>query len=959
MKKRIVLIACMLLALVLPAFDCAAIPAMAAVTPAAVELNRDSVVIDLADSKYFTLEADVLPDAASQRIKWSTSSSSIVKVSSSGKLTARKRGTAVITATAYRTDVKAQCVVTVIDSDVPDRVELGAASLTLLRYQTYQLTPAVIPSTAVQRVKWKTSRSSVVSVSSSGLLTAKKAGTATITCYSAEDKTVLDTVVVTVKGQDTPKSISLTPATDVMVVGETLQLDAQQYPADSCGFFEWRTSSSSRAKVSDDGLVTARRTGWVTITCRSRQNSRIRVERKILIVSESSPHRITLESNEITMNPGLTHQLAPTVLPYGKDSRVKYSTSRSSVVRVNEDGLLTARKAGTATITVTSRANSNVVAKVTVKVENLPAPSSLSITAPVGVVAKGSTLRLTAVPSPKGTSAEVSWKSSNTSVAKVSDEGVVTGRKGGVVIITATSKRNSKIKGTYTVTVSDPESPTAIRLDAALITMEIGEERSMTATIEPSSGVKTGLKWKTSSSSIARVNSSGKITARRAGTAIISAVSTYNSSIGGNVMVTVVNRAAPTSISAGASVKEMAVGSSEKLTMTTVPSGASKLFKYSTSNKSVVTVGSDGTLTAKKAGTATITIKSSKNSSVRTTVTVNVYDATTPRSITLNTTVMYLGQDDVASLKPTIKPDGALQTVTWKSSNTKVATVSEDGRVTAKDDGTAVITCTTKKGGLTASCTVNVLDTTLATVIPERITKTGGIAANLAKIEAIRKSAVNQVLSLAMQGKISGTESAARQLVINRAFEMQAFPWMTKKVQEYWSKAYSYKRYLPDNVYYGLPYIQTGPSNGYLNRRYNVEKALDEKRYTSTGRGYYLLNQDKLLDGMYCGNDCSAFVSMSQFGTSHAASYLNTTAIAKSTYYRTLSDYDKLRPGDILVKSGDHTILFLYYVDAFKTKMMIIEQGGDGSTVICSIYNTSWFTSRGYVPRRQVSFGVN
>jgi hypothetical protein len=270
-----------------------------------------------------------------------------------------------------------------------------------------------------------------------------------------------------------------------------------------------------------------------------------------------------------------------------------------------------------------------------------------------------------------------------------------------------------------------------------------------------------------------------------------------------------------------------------------------------------------------------------------------------------------------------------------------------------------VITCTTRKGGLTATCTINVLDTTLATAIPARTTKVDGIAANLAKIEAIRKSAANQVLALNMKGQISSSESAARQAVINRAFEMQAFPWMTKEVQEYWNKAYSYKRYVPDTVYYGMPYIQTGPSAGYLNRRYDVQKALSEKRYTASGKGYYLLNQDKLLDTMYVGNDCSSFVSMSQFGTSHTASYLNTTAIAKSTHYRTLSDYKELRPGDILVKSGDHTVLFLYYVDAFKTKMMIIEQGGNGSTIICSVFDAAWFTSRGYVPRRQVSFGVN
>ncbi len=958
MTKRILVIAGMLLALMLPVMD-ADMTALADVTPAVVEMNRTSVVIDLAESSKFTLDAEVLPEDASQRIKWTTSNSSVVKVSSSGKLTARKRGTAVITATAYRTDVKAQCVVTVIDSDIPDSVEIGLSKIAMYRYETRQLTAVVSPSTAVQKVKWKSSKSSVVSVSSSGKLTAKKAGTATITCYSAEDDEVLDKVVVTVRQQDTPDSISLSPATDVMVVGDTLKLTAQQYPADSCGFFEWRTSSSSRAKVSEDGVVTARKTGWVTITCRSKQSSKVRETREILIVSASSPHKIDIGMTELTLNPGNSYQLTPEVLPSGKDGRVTYKTSRSSVAAVNGSGVITARKAGTATITVTSKANKNVVAKLVVTVENLPEPKSLKITAPSSEVEKGDKIQLTAVPSPSGTSAEVDWKSSNTDVARVSEDGVVTGRKGGVAIITATSKRNSKIKATYSIEVIDPESPTSIKLDAAVITMEIGEERKMKATVYPTSGVEDGVKWSSSNRTIARVNSSGVITARRTGTAIISVNSTYNSSIGSNVMVTVVNRAAPTSITASVAENELAVGQTAQISMTTKPAGASKLFEYSSSASSVVSVSEDGKLTAKKPGTATITIRSGKKSSVKTTLKITVYDATTPRTISLNTTQLYLGEDDTAVLVPSISPANAVKTVKWTSSNSSVASVSETGKITAKKEGTAVITCTTTKGGLTAQCTVHVLDTTLATVIPERTTKTGGIASNLAKIEAIRKSAVNQVLSLAIRGQISGTESAARQQVIDRAFEMQAFPWMTKNVQEYWSKQYAYKRYLPDTVYYGLPYIQTGPSNGYVNRRYNVEKALNEKRYTSTGKGYYLLNQDNLLDGMYCGNDCSAFVSMSQFGTQHAASYLNTTGIARSTHYRTLSDYDQLRPGDLLVKSGDHTVLFLYYVDAFKTKMMIIEQGGNGSTVICSVFDTAWFTSRGYVPRRQVTFSGN
>ncbi len=959
MKKRVLIIMCMLMALFMPAMDMTADVAYAAVTPAVVELSDTEIVIDLAEGTKYTLKAEVLPEDASQRVSWSTSSSSIVKVSSSGVLTARKRGTATITATARGTKVKATCTVTVIDSDVPDSIEIGAQTLTMNRFDTRQLTPVVSPSTAVQKVKWKTSRSSVVKVSSDGLLTARKAGTATITCYSAEDKTVLDTVTVTVKQQTAPKSISLTPDTDIMVVGQTLQLNAQQYPADACGYFEWRTSSSSRAKVSDDGVVTARKTGWVTITCRSMQSSRIQATRKILIVSESSPHKINAGAESLTLNPGNTYQLSPTVLPAGKDSRVTYKTSRSSVATVSPTGLITVKKAGTAKITITSRANKEVTATVSINAVNLPAPDSMAITAPSAVVNKGGELQLSITPYPSGTNTEVKWSTSSSSIARVSDSGVVTGRKAGKVTITATSKWDKKVKATFEVSVYDPASPTSIQLNAGVITMEVGEKRRMQATVNPVGCKNDKLKWRSTSSSVAKVSSSGEITARKAGSAVISATSTYNTSIAGNVMVTVVSRSAPSSIRLTVPDAQMPIGGTMQLTAAPSPTNASRLFKYESSNSKIIGIDENGLMTAKKAGTVTITVKSAKSSSVKQTITIRAYDPSAPTSVTLNTYSLYLGEDDTATLTATVKPDDTLKTVTWKSSNPSVVKVGSDGRVTAVKAGTATITCTTVKGELTAKCTVTVLDTTLSVTIPERTTDIGGIAGNLARIEAIRKSAVNQVLSLAAKGEISSNESLARQGIISRAFEMQAFPWMTKKVQEYWSKAYAYKRYLPDTVYYGLPYIQTGPSQGYVNRRYNAEKAISENRYTATGKGYYLLNQDKLLDGMYCGNDCSAFASIAQFGINHSASFLNTTGIAKSNFYKSFTDYKELRPGDILVKSGDHVIVFLYYVDSFKTKMMIIEQGGDGSTVICSIYNASWFSSKGYIPRRQIGFAQN
>ncbi len=958
MRKRFLVVLYVLYAMLL-LIDCTAMSASAAVKPQSVMLSHEEVVIDLAKSSSFTLSACVLPAQADPDVNWFTSDRNVVRVSRRGVRTARKVGTAVTTAESKRDDdVFDTCVVRVIDSDIPEQVELGAASMTMLRYQTHQLAPVVSPSTAVQKVKYKTSRSSVVSVSSSGLLTAKSGGTATITCYSVEDSKILDTVVVTVKQQAAPKSITLSPDVSVMEIGEQLTLNAQPIPSDACAFFTWSTSSSSRARVSEDGVVTAYRSGWVTITCCSKQNSRIRITKQILIVPENSPHSIEVNESEIVLHPGMTYQIEPTVLPTGKNSAVKYQ-SNSYKVAVDGNGLVTARSEGSATVTVVSSANSNVKTVVKVRVVHRDKPESLSIISASSVVEKGKSMQLFVSAYPADSCTEVRWSSSNTSVVRVDSNGKVTARKGGTALITAVCKCNSKVKASYTVTVSDPLSPTSVQLNAAMITMEVGETRKMTAAITPSSGVKTGLSWSTSNSSIARVNSSGVITARKAGTAIVNVRSSYNTSIGSSVMVTVVNRAVPTSLNVSVAQQRLKIGDEAQLTVTPVPSAASRLYGYSSSSSSIVSVSEDGILTAKKVGTATITVSSKKKSSVNAKITITVYDPNVPTEISLSSSLLYLGEDDTITLKPIITPADAAQTVTWKSSDAAVATVSSDGKITAKKGGRTVITCTTTKGGLKAVCTVYVLDTTLATLIPERTTNISGISANLARIEAIRKSAVNQVLSLAKNGKITATEADARQAIIDRAFEMQAFPWMTPKVQEYWSKAYSYKRYLPNKVYYGLPYIQTGPSWGYVNRRYDVQKALAEKRYTSTGKGYYLLNQSKLLDGMYVGNDCSSFVSMCQFGTDHAASYLNTTAMAKSSYYRTLSSYDQLRPGDFLIKSGDHTVLFLYYVDAFKTKMMVIEQGGEGNTIICSIFDTSYFSSQGFVPRRQNTFRMN
>jgi hypothetical protein len=253
--------------------------------------------------------------------------------------------------------------------------------------------------------------------------------------------------------------------------------------------------------------------------------------------------------------------------------------------------------------------------------------------------------------------------------------------------------------------------------------------------------------------------------------------------------------------------------------------------------------------------------------------------------------------------------------------------------------------------------TLVVLSDERCLVMPERRTGVDGIAANLQRIDRVRESAFQELEDLRVRGKISGTEYNKRKSIVKNAFAMYSFPWMTLTMQPYWRAANSEggaKNFQPGTVYYGLPYIDSPVAN----RRYNVTKAVGERRYTDGGTGYYLLNRDRLVNGMYCGNDCSSFVSMAIWGVNSSHSDDKTATIAVSSAYTTVSAAD-LRPGDLINKGNKHVVMFLYFADAAHTQIVIIEQGGGEAainTCSTSIKSLAYYINAGYVPRRLKGF---
>ena len=352
--------------------------------------------------------------------------------------------------------------------------------------------------------------------------------------------------------------------------------------------------------------------------------------------------------------------------------------------------------------------------------------SRITLSASTGLaLTKGQTQKLTATVAPaNATNKEVKWDTSDKNVATVSDNGLVTAKSAGTAIITCTAKDGSGVKATCKVTVTVPVS--GIQLSQTSAALTVGDTLTLTKTIYPSDATNQAVTWTSSSDAVASVDSNGKITAKTAGSAVITCKSVSDNSVVGICNVTVKAKVQTPSeikvnkITLNKTTASVTKGKTLQLTATVTPGNATKKeVKWSTSNKNVAMVSTSGLVTAKSAGTATITCTAQDGSSVKATCKITVKNPVVKvTKVTLNKTTATLAPKETLTLKATVTPTNATnKAVTWKSSNTKIATVSSSGKVTAKAAGTVTITCRAKDGsGKKATCKITVYTNTEAYV---------------------------------------------------------------------------------------------------------------------------------------------------------------------------------------------------------------------------------------------------
>ena len=352
---------------------------------------------------------------------------------------------------------------------------------------------------------------------------------------------------------------------------------------------------------------------------------------------------------------------------------VTYVSSNTKVAAVDANGKVTAKASGTAVITATSAAGKTAEYKLTVKTPSV----KLNVSSKTLYV-KGSPATVALKASKAGVSGKVTYTSSKPSVASVDANGKVTAKAAGTAVITA---KCGNYKATCKITVKKP----SVKASASAKTVYVGKTSQIKVT-------KTGLTGKvtytSSNKAIAAVSTSGKVTAKKAGTATITVKC-------GSYKATCKITVKKPSVKAAASVKTVFVGGTSQIKVT--KAGVSGKVTYTSSNKSVAAVSKTGKVTAKKAGTATITVKCGN---CKTTCKITVKKGSL--KITSKTAVSVKAKKTTA-IKATATSKAK---ITYTSSNKKVATVSSKGVVKGVKKGKAVIYVSSN--GITKKVTVTV-----------------------------------------------------------------------------------------------------------------------------------------------------------------------------------------------------------------------------------------------------------
>lgn len=588
----------------------------------------------------FQLTATLTPENADYKtVTWSSDKPAVATVdATTGKVTPIAEGKVTITATVDQPDEEngkgsiTIDVLPIVPTSIKIQEEGTYETREMLDGESRQLVAIVLPDNAKDKsVTWSSSDIDVITVDENGLVTAHaKVGQTKIKATSNADESVFDEYTMAVMA--TPViGVTIAGGDKTLSVGGSVTLQAIIAPETATyKDVEWMSSRQDVATIDENGVVNALSIGETSITAKSKYNNFVTSDPITVTVIPVAVTGITLSPAESTLKVGETVSLTATLAPENASNKnVIWSSSNESIATV-ENGTVTAVGVGEAEIIATAADGSEV--KGSTKIIVVPTPvDKFVITGPASMqVGTTTKIEVTIEPSTAtATMADITWESSDETMATVDAEGNVTvGGTPGEVTISATllDPANDKQLTAECKIKIVGIAVTAISFETAEpINLKDGESIELKVNIEPEEATDKSVTWTSDKEDVATVDQNGKVTAKaKLGEATITATANGGDNVKATIKVNVI--ATPVeSINVIGDKSELKVGESLQLTYEVTPVTATdKTVVWSSSDTDVATVDENGTVQAISVGEVTITATANDGSGIKGEYTVNV-----------------------------------------------------------------------------------------------------------------------------------------------------------------------------------------------------------------------------------------------------------------------------------------------------------------------------------------------
>ena len=660
-----------------------------------VTFDQNSATIEANQS--LILSASILPiNATTKTLIWNSSNTAIATVDALGKVSGVSSGDVVITATA-KSGVSAICSLKVIPVSAKN-VNLDKTTLAINVGESKVVTATVLPAeTQDKTITWTSLSPTIASVSNTGVVMGLSAGTATIKATATSGVNSVCEVTVS---NVIASALTLNKGFDTLIVNQTETLSAIFTPLNTTNkILTWSSSNDLVAIVNASGQITAKAIGDIVISAKSSNGILATCS---LHVNPIVAQSLLLDYSQLTINVGDNKTILATVLPAETlDKTVSWVSLSPTVATVSTAGIVTGKQAGSAVINATT--TNGIVTSCVVTVKNVLAVTvTLSKTNDTLFVYDSNLLTTSFLPT-NTTDKSITWTSSNNDVVTVTN-GAIKALKSGYSSITASSTNG--VIGVCNVVVKDIVA-TSINATVVNFTMDISTTQKISVVFAPTNVTANLLKYETSNPLIATVDNTGLITANSAGDVDITVTTSNGIS---KILKIKINPIVVSSISLNVTAVKLLVQENQSLIATINPTNASdKSIQWSTLNSKIATVDQFGKVTAVAVGTTTIKATATNGISVTCVITV-VAKTILVESVTANfeSIVLNVGisQTVIASILPT---EASNKSLVWASNVLSIATVDQNGIITAKSLGQAKVSVTSSNG---------ISDTIIVYVVP-------------------------------------------------------------------------------------------------------------------------------------------------------------------------------------------------------------------------------------------------